>query len=81
MSGVHDVSYVPIDCPICNLMIRDTNDVTRYHSSKCCVDCWIGFLEPLRKLNRDEGYLPTGSEIESYRNRVAALTKLGEGTC
>jgi len=78
MSNAYDVSYVPIDCPICGFMMRDTKDVTQYYSTKCCIDCWIGFLEPIRKLKRDEGYLPTGSEIDSYRNRVAALMKLGE---
>jgi hypothetical protein len=80
MSGVSDKSktFVPIDCPICEFMIRDSRDVSSYYNNKCCVDCWIGFLEPIRKLKRDEEYLPTGSEIKSYRNRVSSLTKLGE---
>ena len=62
--------HVPIDCPVCELMIRDSRDVSRYFSSGCCVDCWIGFLEPLRKLKLDEGYLPTRAELESYRNKI-----------
>lgn len=69
MSNVskNDSTYVPIDCPVCELMMRDNKDVSRYYLSKCCVDCWISFLEPLRKLNRDEGYLPSSSEIKTYR--------------
>ena len=77
----NDHSYVPLDCPVCQLMMRDSADVSRYYVSKCCVDCWIGFLEPLRKLNRDEEYLPTGSEIESYRKRLALIKNHGEETC
>lgn len=63
----NDSTHVPLDCPVCEFMIRDSRDVSRYYLSGCCVDCWIGFLEPLRKLKRDEGYLPNSNEIETYR--------------
>jgi len=76
-----DTTFVPLDCPVCDLMMRDARDAARYHSSRCCVDCWVGFLEPLRKLKRDEEYLPTDSEIESYRSKITSHTETGEEKC
>lgn len=66
-------SHIPIDCPVCELMMRDSRDATQYQMSKCCIDCWIGFLEPLRKLNRDDAYLPSSTEIKSYRERIILM--------
>ncbi len=63
-------SYVPLDCPICESMMRDATDCAQYHMTKCCVDCWIGFLEPLRKQTRDEGYLPSIAELARYREKI-----------
>lgn len=77
MSDVHnDSSYVPLDCPICGYMMRDANDISRYHKSKCCHDCWIGFLEPLILLNKDAGYLPNSTELQAYRDKIAKMNNL-----
>jgi len=82
LSVSKDEEYVPIDCPICELMIRDSRDSSRYYASGCCVECWIGFLEPLRKLNLDEGYLPTRGELEAYRKKVGStITNLENKQC
>jgi hypothetical protein len=40
------------------------------------MDCWITFLEPLRNLNRDEGYLPTRVELEDYRKKIQDFQKM-----
>lgn len=76
-----DSQYAPLDCPVCLLMLRDANDLARYHSSKCCVDCWIGFLEPLRKLNSDDQYLPNSAELKAYRKKIVDLTNLEKEQC
>lgn len=68
--------HVPIDCPICEFMIRDARDASRYQTSGCCIDCWIGFLEPLRKLNVDNAYLPNSTEIKSYRKKITLTNNL-----
>lgn len=68
--------HVPIDCPVCQHMMRDTRDASRYQTSGCCVDCWIGFLEPLRKLNVDDTYLPNSTEIKSYRKKIILMNNL-----
>ena len=63
-------SFVPLDCPMCGYMMRDMSDCAQYYMSGCCVDCWIGFLEPLRKQKQDDGYLPSIAELEDYRKKI-----------
>ena len=71
-----EAGFVPLDCPICELMLRDVTDVAQYCTSGCCVDCWIGFLEPLRLLKRDEQYLPNSTELNAYRDKLASINNL-----
>ena len=66
----NDESFVPIDCPVCGLMMRDMRDCVQYFLSECCVECWVGFLEPLRKIKKDERYLPSKKEIQTYRKKL-----------
>ena len=74
-------SFVPIDCPVCEFMMRDVSDISQYYSSKCCVDCWIAFLEPLRLLKGDEGYLANNGEINAYRKKIAVTKKMEKKPC
>ena len=64
-------TFVPIDCPTCNLMLRDINDSIQYLETGCCGDCWTSFLEPLRKLKKDENYQPTDKEIKEWNQKLA----------
>ena len=63
--------YVPLDCPICCMMIRDMYDSARYLESRCCVDCWISLVERLQKLNKDNKYYPSKKEIIEYKEKLA----------
>ena len=82
MSNAHSSStYVPIDCPVCLYMMRDARDISQYYISKCCVDCWIGFLEPLRLRNKDPEYLPNSAELKAYRKKIAQNEQHGEKKC
>ena len=74
MSGTRNSrSYVPLDCPYCEYMMRDLDDCAQYQITGCCTECWVGFLEPLRKLSADDGYLPSMAEIEDYRRKIRSL--------
>ena len=64
--------FVPLDCPVCFYMIRDMQDSIQYLECGCCVDCWISFLEPLRKMRGNEEYLPTEKEILAYRKKISS---------
>jgi hypothetical protein len=68
----HDF-FVPLDCPICKLMMRDMNDSVQYLETKCCIQCWISLVEPLRKLHMNEDYCATEKDISGYREKLAEL--------
>jgi hypothetical protein len=52
-------------------MMRDIMDCTQYLETRCCVECWVSFLEPLRKLRKDEDYTPTEEEIKEWNQKLA----------
>jgi hypothetical protein len=54
-------------------MMRDLNDCVQYNLAKCCVDCWVGFLEPIRKLKKDDTYLATEEQIIAYRKKIRMI--------
>lgn len=63
--------FVPLDCPVCGLMMRDMRDSVQYLESKCCVECWVSFVEPERKIRKDEQYLPSAGDILKYREKLS----------
>ena len=69
MSDQHS-KFVPLDCPVCGLMFRDLTDSLQYLESKCCVECWVGFVEPLQKLKKDDEYFPKRQEINAWKKKI-----------
>jgi hypothetical protein len=65
-------SFVPLDCPLCGFLFRDFQDCMQYLEAKCCTECWISFLEPIKKLNGDDDYEPSSSEIAGWREKVSS---------
>jgi len=63
-------TFVPLDCPMCDCMMRDIADCSQYQITGCCTECWVGFLEPIRKQTQDDGYLPSIAELEDYRKKI-----------
>ncbi len=63
--------FAPVDCPICNLMLEDLNDSIQYLETGCCGNCWVSFLEPLRKLKQDDDYEPTKKEMKEWNKKLA----------
>jgi len=66
----HRKKPVPLDCPLCRKMFRDLQDSLQYLESGCCTDCWLGFVEPLKKINKDEEYFPTRQEINQWKKKL-----------
>ena len=66
----NDSFFVPLDCPICELMMRDMKDSVQYLETSCCVECWISFVEPSRKLREDESFSPSEEDISRYREKL-----------
>jgi len=65
-----DSFFVPLDCPICELMMRDMKDSVQYLETNCCVECWISLVEPLRKLKEDKDFSPSEEHISRYREKL-----------
>ena len=63
--------FVPLDCPVCGLLMRDMRDSVQYLETKCCVQCWISLVEPLRKIKEDDDYLPSEEDISTHREKLA----------
>ena len=63
--------FVPLDCPLCSWMLRDLPDCIQYLETRCCAECWVSFLEPLRKLRKDEDYIPTEEEMKEWNQKLA----------
>ena len=60
---------VPLDCPVCELTIRDQEDIMSYTTHECCSECKMVWAEP----NYDkwkEGWRPTDEKISKYRENV-----------
>ena len=62
--------FVPLDCPVCELIMRDMKDSVQYLETKCCVQCWISFVEPLRKLKKNKSFFPSKEDISGYREKL-----------
>jgi hypothetical protein len=52
------------------MIMRDMRDSVQYLESKCCIQCWISLVEPLRKLKKNESFSPTEEDISSYREKL-----------
>ena len=60
------IEHIPLDCPVCNLSMRDQQDIFAYESSKCCSECKIVWAEPNSKKWSD-GWRPSKEKLIKYR--------------
>ena len=61
-----EIEWVPLDCPICGLSLRDRDDVRSFYRVECCRDCEMYFAQPnMKKWN--DGWRPSEEEIIDRR--------------
>jgi len=63
-----NINIVPADCPVCNLAMRNLQDVLKFKSWNCCEICYLYFAYP-NKEKWKNGWRPAKEEI----NRVSYL--------
>ena len=68
-------NYATIDCQYCGFLLRDATDGMSVINRGCCTECWTAFLEPLRLLHEDPTYLPSGIEINAWKNKLNKIHK------
>ncbi len=60
---------IPLDCPVCELTIRDQTDILAYSDYECCNDCKIVWAEPNSERWKD-GWRPSEEKISKYRENL-----------
>jgi hypothetical protein len=55
----------PIECPVCDFLMRDLRDFISYDKYECCQDCAYKWAEPYRK-KWQNGWRPDAVEIEEF---------------
>ena len=50
-------NWIPLDCPVCLILMRDMTDVVYYQKYQCCSDCAVDWAEPNRS-NWTDGWRP-----------------------
>lgn len=64
-----DTDKVPLDCPVCDLSLRDQSDVLSYTTYMCCSECKVTWAEPNRTRWK-EGWRPSKEKISKYRENL-----------
>lgn len=60
---------VPHDCPVCQLVFRDIDDVMSYENWECCTDCRDQFVYQDKEAWLS-GKRPTEEQIEKFRESL-----------
>ena len=60
---------IPLDCPVCDLTLRDQRDMLSYDEYRCCDECKITWVEP-NLHNWNEGWRPSEEKIAKYRKNL-----------
>ena len=69
---IEGYTSVPLECPLCNFLLRDQDDCMSYRKYSCCSDCSLQWAQPnLRKWNR--GWRPEEEEIKKLKLKKANL--------
>tara|TARA_Y100001963_G_C6437645_1_gene289911 strand:- start:127 stop:429 length:303 start_codon:yes stop_codon:yes gene_type:complete len=58
----------PLECPVCEILMRDREDVIAYNNSKCCSYCELMWAYSNRE-EWDKGWRPKKSEIDRIRKQ------------
>jgi len=63
------IDRVPLDCPICELTIRDQTDMLAFMNYDCCEECKVTWAEPYSEQWKS-GWRPSKSKIDKYRENL-----------
>ena len=57
----------PMFCPVCDLLLRSSEDVESYNNYDCCNSCFLKWAESRRE-SWKKGWRPTKKEIDIHRS-------------
>lgn len=61
-------AVVPLDCPVCQQLMRDHDDVLSFQRNECCGDCELVWAIPNSEMWL-EGWRPASQTIINELNR------------
>ena len=64
--------HIPLECPVCELLMRDYTDVISFQRWQCCDYCYMMWVD----INQDrwnEGWRPSQEEISNIRKKRLSL--------
>jgi len=62
--------YVPLDCPVCCLSMRDANDANAFRSHMCCAECKMTWAEPNSAI-WSTGWRPDEETLNIYKFKLS----------
>ena len=68
VSSNHDHNAIPLDCPICKLLLDGKNDVLSYKTNGCCASCADAFVYA-NKTKWKNGWRPDENQICNQREK------------
>lgn len=66
---------VPIECPVCKLLLRDSDDVKSVNEDTACTECALNFKNSYRK-QWESGWRPSVSEARAKIFGTAGLENI-----
>lgn len=64
-----EIDAIPLDCPVCNLSMRDQQDILSYEKFECCTECKMSWAEP-NSQKWATGWRPSKEKIDKYRENL-----------
>ncbi len=67
--------FCPLDCPLCETTISDSEDAKSYIEWNTCRQCFVSWVES-RKDSWLEGLRPSIDQIENYQKQTKTIPTL-----
>jgi hypothetical protein len=61
-------AVVPLDCPVCELLMRDHDDVLSFRRNICCLECELVWAIP-NTTSWKKGWRPSPGDVISELNK------------
>ena len=68
-----NMKIVPLECPLCNFILGDQDDILYFNIFSVCSHCGIKFAEGNKNKWLKEGWRPNEEEVEKERVRRKSL--------
>ena len=65
-------SFVPIDCPVCKMMLKKSDIHASYNDFKCCEECKFSFVD-INQEKWKSGWRPTKTQVNRVLKKRAKL--------